>query len=316
MKSKVRIAFAGTPEFAVTSLRWLHANHYNIVMVYTQPDKPTGRGQKIQHTPVKQFALENQLAIHQPQTLKTPAEKDFLQNLQIDFLIVVAYGLLLPAEILSIPKYGCINVHASLLPRWRGAAPIQHALLNGDAITGITIMQMDAGLDTGPILAQTLMPIADNISAAALTQQLSLLGAQSLIVALNHIQSQQYTKIRQNETYATYAKKLAKHDATLDWQKPAEMLARQVCAYNPWPLAQSYLNENCIRIWQAQAQTCIHNKIPGTILEANIDGIMVACGQNALNLKMIQLPNKRAQMVRDILNAYANLFAVGQTFRS
>lgn len=300
----LRIVFAGTPEFAVPSLLALRSAGHNICAVYTQPDRPAGRGRHLSASPVKQQAAG--LPVLQPKGLRNRDAQNQLAALQPDLMVVVAYGLLLPEAVLAIPRLGCINVHASLLPRWRGAAPIQRALLAGDTESGITLMQMDTGLDTGPILAQAVQPITKTMTSGELHDQLALLGAQTLIRLLPDLAIGEITPQQQDEALATYASKLEKAEAELDWSCSAVDLMRQVLAFNPWPVAQTQAGGYTIRIWQAKVQTTAptHNAVPGTVIGETPAGIDVATGAGVLRLTKLQLPGKRPVPVADFINAY------------
>lgn len=247
----MRIVFAGTPEFAKTALARLVEEHFNLVAVYTAPDRPAGRGRQLHMSAVKTFALSHTIPIYQPTTLRDPIEQQKLSDLKPDIMVVAAYGLLLPKPVLSIPKYGCINIHASLLPRWRGAAPIQRAIMAGDKITGITIMQMDEGLDTGDILLQTPYEIDNDETSETLFHRLAQIGAQSLVDALKSIEKNTTHPTPQEPELACYATKMTKAEALIDWQNTAIQLDRNIRAFNPWPVAYSYLENELIRIWKA-----------------------------------------------------------------
>lgn len=314
-ENQPRIVFAGTPEFAACALRQLIEHDHRIVAVYTQPDRPAGRGRKPQTSEVKQLAQQYQLPIEQPQSLKKdPDAIDRLRTYQPDILIVAAYGLLLPQSVLDIPTLGCLNIHASLLPRWRGAAPIQRAILAGDSQTGITIMQMDAGLDTGDMLLKKTIPIENTITAGELHDQLARLGGEAILEALANLPELQSHRHQQDASEATYASKLDKREAWIDWTKPATMIERQVRAFNPWPVAQTLIDNKVLRIRQAKTSSAPRNASPGTILAVSSDCIDVACGEGQLCLLDGQLPGGKAIRARDLLNGHASLFAVGKQF--
>jgi methionyl-tRNA formyltransferase len=299
-----KIIFAGTPEFAVPALHALLAHGYPVTAVYTQPDRPAGRGRKLQSSPVKQAA--GTLPVYQPLSLKDPHAYAQLAALAPDLIIVAAYGLILPQAVLDIPKYGCINIHASLLPRWRGAAPIQRALLAGDSESGITIMQMEAGLDTGAMLLQAKCPILPQDSAQTLHERLAALGAETLLCALReweHLQPQ-----AQDHALSTYAHKLDKAEAQLDWQRSALELARQVRAFNPWPVAQAIVADLSLRVWEAQVlDTSAQAAAPGTVIYAGKDGLDIATGDGILRLLMLQKAGGRPIRAADLLNAHPEL---------
>jgi len=306
----MRIIFAGTPDFAAHNLEALLTTEHTICAVYTQPDRPAGRGRKLTASPVKQIALDHQIPVEQPHNFKQQTERDTLAAYQADLMIVVAYGLLLPQTVLDTPKLGCINIHASLLPRWRGAAPIQRAILAGDDETGICIMQMEAGLDTGPVIARNTCPINQTDTTQQLHDRLATLGAETLLdtlADLTHLQ--QHAEVQQH-AHSTYAHKLQKTEADIDWKNAANIIARQVHAFNPWPVAQTEWQQKTCRIRSAEAINNDHTANPGQILQANKDGIDVACGEGVLRITEIQLAGKRSMSVSDFLNA--NTIAIGE----
>jgi methionyl-tRNA formyltransferase len=304
MSGPLRIVFAGTPEFALPSLR-AAARHGEIVAVYTQPDRPAGRGRQLAPSPVKLAASNNGWPVHQPTTLKTIEARRALAELKPDLLIVVAYGLILPPKVLAIPQYGCWNVHASLLPRWRGAAPIQRAIEAGDAQTGVCLMQMAEGLDTGPVLLSQATDIDPEETGGELHNRLALLGAELLSDGLTLLRAGMRPVARpQDEAGVTYAHKLEKSEARLDWSQPANALARKVRAYSPWPIAEGIVDGERLRIHQAHAiEGPSSSMTPGTVLSATRDGIDVACGEDALRLLVVQREGGRALPVSDYLNA-------------
>jgi methionyl-tRNA formyltransferase len=311
----LKIIFAGTPEFAATHLQTLLQSSHQIVAVYTQPDRPAGRGQKLLQSAVKQLALQHALPIYQPATLRDPIEQEKLKNLHADVMVVVAYGLLLPEPILNAPRYGCINVHASLLPRWRGAAPIQRAIIAGDAETGITIMQMDKGLDTGSMLHQVSCAITAEDTAETLHNKLAVLGASALLETLNELEQGKLSPIAQDNTLACYAAKIEKSEAKLNWQLSANELARDVRAFNPWPIAFTQIDMNiALRIWHARVLSESTKSEPGTIVRINKEGIAVATADGILLLEKIQLPGGRPISGTDFLNAKRDCLQVGQKF--
>lgn len=313
----MRIVFAGTPAFAATCLQALLEQsqpEQQLVGVYTQPDRPAGRGRKLMPSAVKTLAQTWGLPVFQPPSFKQPENLEQLRALQPDLMVVVAYGLLLPQAVLNIPRFGCVNVHASLLPAWRGAAPIQRALLAGDTQTGVTLMQMDAGLDTGAMLYRLACPIEATDTSASLHDKLARLGGQALVTCLPQIQAGQLSGEPQDAGLASYAHKLTKEEARLDWQLPAQQLDRQVRGYNPWPVAWFHWQDAVIRVWQAQPVQYVHQQRPGTLLEVGKQGLLVACGEGALLLQMLQLPGSKALPVEALLNGRVGYFRPGQLF--
>ncbi|WP_401740909.1 methionyl-tRNA formyltransferase [Stenotrophomonas geniculata] len=303
----MRIVFAGTPEFAVSSLR-AAARHHEVVAVYTQPDRPAGRGRGLAPSPVKLEAVARGIPVYQPESLKDAAAQQQLRDLQPDLMVVVAYGLILPKAVLAIPTHGCWNVHASLLPRWRGAAPIQRAIQAGDAKTGVCLMQMEAGLDTGPVLLHQELPIAATDTGGQLHDKLAELGAQVLSDGLGLLRAGIKPIARpQPEQGVTYAHKLDKAEAKLDWAQDAGALARTVRAFNPWPIAEATLAGERVRIHGAVALEADHGQAPGTVLAASRDGIDIACGQGALRLRVLQREGGKAITAADYLNARRDL---------
>ena len=289
----LKVIFAGTPEFAVPTLEALHAAGHDLVAVYTQPDRPAGRGRRLRPGPVKQFALEHALEVRQPVSLRDPSAQRELAALGADVMVVVAYGLLLPQAVLDAPRLGCVNVHASLLPRWRGAAPIHRAVLAGDRETGVTIMQMERGLDTGPALARKAVPIGPDDTTGTLHDTLAALGAELLVETLPALARGDASPEIQDERLATYADKLTKAEARLDWRAPAERLDRQVRGLVPWPVAETHLDGQTLRVWEATPRPGQASP-PGTIIAAGPEGIDVACGDGLLRIRRLQLPGKRA----------------------
>ncbi len=303
----MRIVFAGTPEFAVASLA-AAARHHEVVAVYTQPDRPAGRGRGLMPSPVKLDAIARGIPVFQPESLKTPEAQQQLRELQPDLMIVVAYGLILPKAVLAIPTHGCWNVHASLLPRWRGAAPIQRAIEAGDAETGVCLMQMEAGLDTGPVLLHLATPIGEPDTGGQLHDRLAQLGAQVLSDGLGLLRAGIKPIPRpQPEAGVTYAHKLDKAEARLDWSQDAAALARKVRAFNPWPVAEATLAGERVRIHGAIAVENTGSKAPGTVIAASRDGIDIACGQGTLRLRVVQREGGKAITAADYLNARRDL---------
>jgi methionyl-tRNA formyltransferase len=303
----MRIVFAGTPDFAVASLA-AAARQHEVVAVYTQPDRPAGRGRGLMPSPVKLDAIARGIPVFQPETLKTPEAQQQLRDLQPDLMIVVAYGLILPKAVLAIPTHGCWNVHASLLPRWRGAAPIQRAIEAGDAETGVCLMQMEAGLDTGPVLLRQHTAISDTDTGGQLHDRLAQMGAQVLSDGLGLLRAglKPVPQV-QPEAGVTYAHKLDKAEARLDWSRDAAQLARTVRAFNPWPIAEASLAGERVRIHGAVAITDNLGKAPGTVIAASREGIDIACGQGALRLRVVQREGGKAITAADYLNARRDL---------
>ena len=290
----MRIIFAGTPHFAATALAGLlDAKYEEVVAVLTQPDRPAGRGMKLAPSPVKQLALQHQIPVLQPLTLKNTEIQQQLATFNADVMIVAAYGLILPQTVLQMPRYGCLNIHASLLPRWRGAAPIQRALLAGDSETGITIMQMDEGLDTGVMLLKKSCAIGPEDTTQILHDKLAVLGEKAITETLDKLKHGELSGETQDAAQATYAAKLTKEEAQLDWSQDALQLARAVRAYNPFPVAYTLLNGSTIKIWQANVASDGHGEA-GVVLDVNKQGIKVACGQGTLILEIMQKSGGKA----------------------
>jgi methionyl-tRNA formyltransferase len=307
--SALRLGFAGTPEFAVPALEAL-ADAYRICAVFTQPDRPAGRGQSLRASPVKIRATERGLTVHQPASFKSAEALEILRGLALDALVVVAYGLILPPAALQCPKLGCINIHASLLPRWRGAAPIQRALLAGDSKTGVTIMRMEAALDTGPMLASREIDIGVRDTAKTLRDRLAALGAELIGVVLDELSNHIVHEVAQPRDGVTYAQKIDKAEALIDWRQDAVQVSRHVRAFNPWPVAETRLNGAQLRIWDAEVSDAEVRTpqvldapvaAPGTVLAAAHDGIDVACGRGVLRILRLQLAGRKPLGPRDFL---------------
>jgi len=306
----LRIVFAGTPEFALPCLR-AAVGCGDIVAVYTQPDRPAGRGRQLTPSPIKTEALARGWRIEQPENFKSIDSKKVLRELNADIMIVVAYGLLLPQSVLDIPKHGCWNVHASLLPRWRGAAPIQRAIEAGDSQTGVCLMQMEKGLDTGPVLLSLSTPISGEDTGGTLHDRLSLLGAEVLSDGLKLLRAGMKPVAQiQSEAGVCYAHKLDKQEARLDWSTASEALARKIRAFNPWPICEAQLNGERLRIHHAVSIPLAHKQEPGTILMANPHGLDIACGEGALRLLQVQREGGRMISIADYLNAHPALRAM------
>lgn len=328
VSSGLRLIFAGTPDFAAHHLKALiEDGRHQIAAVYTQPDRPAGRGKKLKPSPVKQLALENELAVFQPQTLKSEeVQKELLEH-QSDLMIVVAYGLILPQAVLDTPRFGCFNVHGSLLPRWRGAAPIQRAIAAGDKTSGVTIMQMDRGLDTGDMLYKQSCDIELDETSESLHDKLMGLGAEALLTTLEQLQHQNLKPEAQDDTLANYAEKITKEEARIVWTESAERIETKIRAYNPFPIAYTFLNEARIKIYQARVvSTPLENNTPtlskasdevkeeGKILSVSDAGLLVLCGEKQLLIEECQLPNKKRMSVAEIINGNSRVFTAGHYF--
>ena len=334
MSHSLRVVFAGTPDFAAESLAALLASRHAIVAVYTQPDRPAGRGRKLKPSPVKGLALVQGVDVHQPATLRDAAAQHDLAALSADVMVVVAYGLLLPQTVLDIPRLGCLNVHASLLPRWRGAAPIQRAIEAGDSQSGVTIMQMDAGLDTGAMLMTRTTPIDATTTGGELHDRLARIGGEAIVTALDALADEGLAATPQPSEGASYAGKLSKAEAELDFTRPATELAARIRAFNPWPVAWTTLAGEPLRLWLAEEQGLAEKQVlaeaqgsaevkvndgatihrPGELLEPAPDALRIACGpkgDDVLRVTRAQLPGGKPLAVRDLLNSRAERFTPG-----
>ncbi len=309
----MKVIFAGTPEFAATALKALHAAGFEIPLVLTQPDRPAGRGMQLQPSPVKQFALAHGIPVAQPVSLRLDGKHadqaqqahELLSATDSDVMVVAAYGLILPPSVLSIPRHGCINIHASLLPRWRGAAPIHRAIEAGDAETGITIMQMDEGLDTGAMLMCRHLPIAADASTGSLHDELAKMGGEMIVQALQQLQESPLTATPQPEQGVTYAAKISKDEASLDFALPAEILARKIRAFNPFPGAVADFNGTPVKIWQAEIAPPSSLNEPGRVIAADPQsGVLVACGEGVLRLKELQKPGGKRLSAAEFLKGF------------
>ncbi len=300
---RLRLAFAGTPEFAAQALQAIIEAGHEVVLVLTQPDRPAGRGMKLTPSAVKRCALAHGLVVDQPEKLRTAAQRAALVAAAPDVLVVAAYGLLLPREVLELPRLGCINIHASLLPRWRGAAPIQRAIEAGDAETGITIMQMDEGLDTGAMLLRRTLPILPADTAASLHDRLAKLGAQAIVDALAALAGEGLTAEAQPDAGVTYAAKIGRAEASIDWTRPAAELERQLRAFDPFPGSSAQLGDATIKLWSAEVVAGVGE--PGSVLEAGDSGIVIACGEDALRVTELQRPGSRRLTAAEFLRGFA-----------
>ena len=308
----LKIIFAGTPEFAAVALRALLQSSHQVLAVYTQPDRPSGRGLKLTPSAVKQVAIENNLPLYQPANLKDENDQQTLANFNADVMVVAAYGLLLPSAVLSLPRLGCINIHPSLLPRWRGAAPIQRTIFAGDTKTGVTIMQMEEGLDTGPMLLKHEYTLTVDETSQTLHDKLAVLGAEACLETLTQLSENKIVPMTQDNSLVTYAQKISKEEALIDWEQPAIELEHEIRAFNPWPVAYTSWQGQNLRIWSAKALQQVHNTSARTIISAAHEGIDVATGEGVLRLLQVQLPGGKAMPIADFYNAHHDKLVVGQ----
>lgn len=311
MSDPLRIIFAGTPDFAARHLDALLSSEHQVVGVFTQPDRPAGRGKKLMPSPVKMLACEKEIPVFQPASLRPPENQLLVADLKADVMVVVAYGLILPKAVLDMPRLGCINVHGSLLPRWRGAAPIQRSLWAGDKQTGVTIMQMDVGLDTGDMLYKLACDITAEDTSATLYDKLANLGPTGLLETLNQLANGTIQPEVQDETQVSYAEKLSKEEARIDWSLSAAQLERCIRAFNPWPMSWISIDEQPIKIWRASVIDKPTSAVPGTILEVGKLGIQVATAEGILNIEELQPPGKKAMKAQDLLNSRREWFEPG-----
>ncbi|MCZ0753049.1 methionyl-tRNA formyltransferase [Aeromonas enteropelogenes] len=309
--NKLKLIFAGTPDFAARHLAALLSSGHEVVAVYTQPDKPAGRGQKLTASPVKELAIAHNLPIYQPASLRNEEAQAELASLGADLMVVVAYGLILPKAVLDTPRLGCINVHGSLLPRWRGAAPIQRAIWAGDAETGVTIMQMDVGLDTGAMIRKVSCPIAADETSTSLYDKLAELGPQALVDTVDAMAAGNTTAEPQDDALANYAQKLSKEEARIDWTMDAVAIERCIRAFNPWPISWCEVAGQTIKVWQAEVIEHEHGQSAGTLLKADKQGIDIATCKGVLRLLTLQPPGKKAMSVTDLLNSRRDWFEPG-----
>ncbi|KHT41151.1 methionyl-tRNA formyltransferase [Pectobacterium brasiliense] len=313
MSDSLRIIFAGTPDFAARHLDALLSSGHEVVGVFTQPDRPAGRGNKLTPSPVKVLAEQHSIPVFQPKSLRPEENQAMVQALNADVMVVVAYGLILPQPVLSMPRLGCINVHGSLLPLWRGAAPIQRALWAGDSETGVTIMQMDVGLDTGAMLHKISCPILPQDTSATLYDKLAELGPRGLLETLEQLADGSAVAETQNDALATYAEKLSKEEARLNWQLSAEQLERCIRAFNPWPVSYFIVDEQPVKVWKAEVIAKAHGSQPGTILQSDKQGIQVATADGILNIQELQPAGKKVMAAQDLLNSRREWFVPGNT---
>jgi methionyl-tRNA formyltransferase len=303
-----KIIFAGTPDFAVAHLDTLLGSEHEVIAVYSQPDRPAGRGRKLTASPVKALAQQHHIPVYQPTNFKSDEAVAELQALNADLMVVVAYGLILPSVVLNAPRLGCINVHASLLPRWRGAAPIHRALLAGDQTTGVTIMQMDAGLDTGDMLVKSECPILATDTSEDLHDRLTSIGGLALLDALNQLASGTAAPEKQDDALANYAHKLEKAEGKIDWRQSADAIDRQIRGLTPWPGAYTRWQDDNVRIHRASIAKLETEKAPGSIIQLDNKSLSVATGQGVIQLEQLQMPGKKAMAVADVLNARREQF--------
>ncbi|MCU5771381.1 methionyl-tRNA formyltransferase [Erwiniaceae bacterium BAC15a-03b] len=311
MSDSLKIIFAGTPDFAAQHLAALLTSEHQVVAVFTQPDRPAGRGNKLTLSPVKALALEHDIPVFQPKSLRPEENQQLVADLHADLMVVVAYGLILPKAVLDMPRLGCINVHGSLLPRWRGAAPIQRSLWAGDSETGVTIMQMDVGLDTGDMLYKLSCPIEASDTSATLYHKLAQLGPTGMLATIEQLANGSAQPQVQDETAANYAEKLSKEEAKLDWSLSAAQLERCIRAFNPWPMSWFQIEDQPVKVWQAQVLPHQANSQPGEILHADKNGIQIATADGVLNITELQPAGKKAMKAQDILNSRREWFIQG-----
>jgi methionyl-tRNA formyltransferase len=303
MDTGLAVVFAGTPDFALPSLEAIASSRHRLVAVFTQPDRPSGRGRRLTAGPIKERALALGIPVHQPETLRGGDAREAIASFVPDVMVVVAYGLMLPADVLALPRLGCLNVHASLLPRWRGAAPVARAILAGDAETGVCIMRIESGLDTGPVMLARKLAIGARMNAGELELRLSEEGGAALVVALDALAAGTAKFTPQDPAQATYAAKLAKSEARLDWREDAAALERRVRALNPRPVAETTLDGAQLRIFESRVVAVSPGPVPGTILSAGAEGIVVMTGEQALALTRVQLPGRRAVSAAELANS-------------
>lgn len=311
MSESLKIIFAGTPDFAARHLDALLSSGHQVVGVFTQPDRPAGRGNKLTASPVKQLAEQHNIPVFQPKSLRPEENQQLVAELDADVMVVVAYGLILPKAVLEMPHLGCINVHGSLLPRWRGAAPIQRSLWAGDAETGVTIMQMDVGLDTGDMLYKLACPIESSDTSATLYDKLAGLGPDGMLATLTQLANGSIQREVQDESQVSYAEKLSKEEARLNWALSAEQLERCIRAFNPWPVSYFLIEEQPVKVWKASVLPAVSGRQPGEILQADKHGIQVVTADGVLNIEELQPAGKKTMKAQDLLNSRREWFTPG-----
>lgn len=311
----LKIVFAGTPTFGLSCLEALNASSHQLIALYTQPDRPAGRGRKLEASAVKSWGIVHDLPVYQPVNFKEPGAVEALQQLQPDVMVVIAYGLLLPPVVLAIPRLGCINVHASLLPRWRGASPIQQAILQGDKTTGVTIMKMDKGLDTGDKLAEAACAIEPTETAGQLHDKLALLAVRPLLDTLDQLAAGLVKPEPQQHDKATYAGKILKEQALIDWHQPAEKIDQAIRAYSPWPIAYTTFNQTVLRVYQAQVEPGSCDALPGTVLAIERQGLLVATLSGRIRIQTLQFPGKKPINVAEWMNGHHDQITPGTVFK-
>lgn len=311
----LRLVFAGTPEFGLPCLEALLQSPHELIAVYTQPDRPSGRGRKLQASAVKQWALDHHIPVYQPQNFKDPAEISRLADLSPDAMLVIAYGLILPKSVLDLPRFGCLNVHASLLPRWRGASPIQQAVWHGDRESGVTIMHMDAGMDTGRMLNKASVLLTPEETAGSLHDKLSLLAVEPLLKTLETLPQCLEQAEAQDELQATYAPKITKEQAKINWHQPALQIERQIRAFNPWPIASTCIGQTPVRIYSAKVSDRESTELPGTIIDIHRKAILVATAEKSIAIETLQFPSGKALSVSEWLNSGRQQLSVHALFQ-
>ncbi|MDF1758426.1 MAG: methionyl-tRNA formyltransferase [Legionellaceae bacterium] len=315
MKKSLRIVFAGTPDFGIPCLEGLLKSDHELVAVYTQPDRPSGRGRKLQSPAVKIWAEENSIPVYQPLNFKNQIDVDELAALTPDVIVVIAYGLILPTKVLNIPMYGCINVHASILPKWRGASPIQHAILNGDLETGVTIMQMDKGMDTGDFYTIETCPIHTDDTTSILHDRLAKIATDPLLKTLEKIANHQAVATQQDGSQATYSPKITKEDAKINWQQSAKEINQRIRAFSPWPLAFTATPEQAFQVLKAEVINEKNSSLPGTIVSISKKGMLINTNLGSLLITELRFPGKKTISISDYLNSSRTQLQVGMILK-